>query len=52
MFHYKIDLIMRTRITKRMLFPYQNYFAEIAAKCNGESLWTDGIKFARPAFLH
>jgi len=41
---------MRTRITKQMSFPYQNKFAEIAAKCSGKSLWTDGIRFVRPSF--
>ena len=35
-----------------MSFPYQNFFAEIAAKCCGQSLWTDGIKFARPVLFH
>ena len=43
---------MRARITKRMPFPYQNFFAEIAAKCNGQSFWTDGIKYVRPALFH
>lgn len=42
---------MRQRITTRMKFPYQNKFAEIAAKCSGEILWTDGIRFVRPSFV-
>lgn len=42
---------MRTRIYKKMGFPYQNLIAEIAAKCNGENLWTDGIRFARPSIV-
>ena len=43
---------MRTRITKRMSFPYQKFCAEIAAKCSGKDLWTDGIRFARPVLFH
>jgi len=39
---------MRTRIIKRMPFPYDKFFAEIAAKCNGKDCWTDGIRFAKP----
>lgn len=39
---------MRTRIVKPMGFPFAGKFAEIAAKCSGTNLWTDGIRFVRP----
>ena len=42
---------MRTRIMKRMAFPYENLFAEIAAKVSGNNLWTDGIRYARPVLF-
>ena len=42
---------MRQRICVRMPFPYQNKFAEIAAKVNGVNIWTDGIRFVRPVKL-
>lgn len=42
---------MRTRISKPMKFPHQGLFAEIAAKCSGEKLWMDGIRFVRPALF-
>ncbi len=39
---------MRQRIIKPMGFPFAGKFAEIAAKCSGTKLWTDGIRFVRP----
>ena len=39
---------MRQRIVKPLPFPLQGKFGEIAAKCEGMKLWTDGIRFVRP----
>jgi hypothetical protein len=34
-----------------MGFPFIGKFAEIAAKCDGTKLWTDGIRYVRPTLF-